>query len=80
MPAVSQAQQKAAGMALAAKRGKIPVSRLKGAAKRMYENMTEEELEKYAKTKRKGLPAKVKGKRKNSHEKKKIKMKARRRK
>jgi hypothetical protein len=37
MPAKSGAQQKAAGAALAAKRGETPVSKLKGASKSMYE-------------------------------------------
>jgi len=48
MPAVSEAQRKAAGVALAAKRGKMKVSELKGAAKSMYINMTEKQLEDYA--------------------------------
>jgi hypothetical protein len=56
MPAKSQAQQQAMGAALAAKRGEIPVSKLFGAAKQMYESMTEAQLEEYAGTKRKGLP------------------------
>jgi hypothetical protein len=56
MPAKSKAQQKAAGAALAAKRGETKVSDLKGAAKEMYESMTEEQLEDFAETKRKGLP------------------------
>ena len=60
MPATSVAQQAAAGAALAAKRGEIKVSSLKGAAKSMYISMTEEELEEYAGTKTKGLPTKVK--------------------
>ena len=55
-PSVSQAQQAAAGLALSAKRGKVKVSTLKGAAKRMYINMTEAELEEYAGTKTSGLP------------------------
>jgi len=54
---VSQDQQQAAGAALAAKRGDIPVSSLKGASKEMYK-MSEKELEKFAKTKHKGLPVK----------------------
>ena len=58
MPAKSQAQQKAAGAALAAKRGKISKSELKGAAREMYESMSERQLEEFAETKRKGLPAK----------------------
>ena len=36
MPATSKAQQKAAGAALAAKRGETKVSSLKGASKQMY--------------------------------------------
>ncbi|EFM57666.1 MULTISPECIES: DUF3008 family protein [Brucella] len=59
MPAKSQAQQKAAGAALAAKRGEIKVSELLGASKQMYESMTEKELEELAETKRKGLPGHV---------------------
>jgi hypothetical protein len=48
MPAVSDKQRKAAGMALSAKRGKASVESLKGAAKDMYETMSEKELEKMA--------------------------------
>ena len=59
MPAKSQAQQKAAGAALAAKRGEIKKSELIGASKEMYESMTEKELEEFAETKRKGLPEHV---------------------
>ncbi|RWM29521.1 DUF3008 family protein [Mesorhizobium sp.] len=58
MPATSQAQQKAAGAALAAKRGEIKKSELKGASRDMYESMSEEQLEEFAQTKRKGLPNK----------------------
>jgi hypothetical protein len=61
MPAKSAAQQKAAGAALAAKRGEIPVSKLKGASKSMYESMTEKELDEFASTKRKGKPEHVSG-------------------
>jgi hypothetical protein len=64
MPAKSQAQQKAAAMALAAKRGEIPVSKLKGAALKMYESMTESQLRDFAKTKRKNLPKKKENKKK----------------
>jgi Protein of unknwon function (DUF3008) len=56
MPAKSGAQQKAAGAALAAKRGNTPVSKLKGASKSMYKSMSEKELDKMASTKRKGKP------------------------
>ena len=57
MPAKSKAQQRAAGMALAAKRGKIPKSKLKGAAKSMAK-MPTKSLKHYASTSRKGLPKK----------------------
>lgn len=53
MPAKSQAQQKAAGAALAAKRGEQKVSELKGASKSMYDSMSENELEEMAETSRK---------------------------
>ncbi|EIM76251.1 hypothetical protein A33O_06300 [Nitratireductor aquibiodomus RA22] len=56
MPAKSRAQQKAAGAALAAKRGDMPKSQLQGASKEMYETMCEAELEDLAETDRKGLP------------------------
>ena len=58
MPAKSKAQQKAAGAALAAKRGDAKVKDLKGASKGMYKSMNENELDDLASTKRKGLPAK----------------------
>jgi Zn/Cd-binding protein ZinT len=56
MPAKSKSQQKAAGAALAAKRGEQKVSDLKGPAKSMYESMSEGQLEEFASTKRKGKP------------------------
>ena len=56
--AVSKSQQKAAGAALAAKRGDAPKSKLKGASKNML-SMSKKELEKVAGTKHKGLPEKV---------------------
>ncbi len=59
MPAKSQAQQKAAGAALSARRGDTPKSELKGASKSMAESMTEKELEKMASTQRKGKPEHV---------------------
>ncbi|TPN88307.1 DUF3008 family protein [Mesorhizobium sp. CU2] len=58
MPATSQAQQKAAGAALSAKRGETRKSKLKGASREMYDSMSEKQLEEFAETKRKGLPAK----------------------
>jgi len=59
MPAKSAAQQKAAGAALAAKRGDTPKSKLKGASKSMMESMSEIQLEEFAHTKRKGKPEHV---------------------
>lgn len=56
MPAKSKAQQKAAGAALAAKRGDIKTSELKGASKSMAKSMSEKELHDMASTKRKGKP------------------------
>ena len=56
MPAKSQAQQKAAGAALSAKRGDTPKSKLRGASEQMAESMSEKELDKMASTKRKGKP------------------------
>lgn len=58
MPATSQAQQKAAGAALSAKRGDTRKSDLKGASKEMYDSMSAKQLEEFAETKRKGLPEK----------------------
>ena len=58
MPAKSAAQQKAAGAALAAKRGKTPKSKLKGASKSMLA-MSERQLEAFASTRRKGKPEHV---------------------
>jgi hypothetical protein len=57
--AVSQAQRKAAGIAYAAAKGDIPKSELRGASKEMAK-MPAGELKKFAKTKEKGLPEKVK--------------------
>lgn len=59
MPAKSKAQQKAAGAALAAKRGKRSKSSLKGSSRSMVESMSEKELHDLAATKRKGKPKRV---------------------
>lgn len=56
MPAKSQAQQKAAGAALSAKRGDTKKSDLKGASRSMVDSMSEKQLEDFAHTKRKGKP------------------------
>ncbi len=59
MPAKSASQQKAAGAALAAKRGEASASKLRGASKSMYESMSEQQLDELASTKRKGKPQHV---------------------
>lgn len=59
MPAKSKDQQKAAGAALAAKRGEWKVSELKGPSKKMYDSMSESELEEMARGGRKGKPENV---------------------
>jgi hypothetical protein len=56
--AVSKAQRAAAGIARAAQKGDIPKSELRGASKEMAK-MPAGELKKFAKTKEKGLPEKV---------------------
>lgn len=56
MPARSKAQQRAAGAALSAKRGKTKVSDLQGASKEMYGSMREAELEELASTDHAALP------------------------
>lgn len=55
MPAISKAQQRAAGAALAARRGAMKKSKLGGASRSMFESMSEKELEDLAGTDRKGL-------------------------
>jgi hypothetical protein len=59
VPAKSKAQQMAASVALAAKRGDIKKSELKGASRSMAESMSEQELHDMAATKRKGKPGHV---------------------
>lgn len=56
MKATSKAQQRAAGAALSAKRGETKVDALQGAARDMYDSMTEAELEEMAGTDRSDLP------------------------
>ena len=60
MPAKSKAQRKAMGMALAAKKGKIPMSELKGPSMGMAKSMSKSQLSDYAKTSEKGLPEHIK--------------------
>ncbi|MFN3506773.1 MAG: DUF3008 family protein [Allorhizobium sp.] len=59
MPAKSKAQQKAAGAALAAKRGDAKPSDLKGASRSMEKSMSEQQLEDLASTSRKRKPEHV---------------------
>lgn len=60
MPAKSQQQQKIMGLALAYKRGEVPASKVSAKAKELAKSMSEKELEKFASTKHKGLPKKIK--------------------
>jgi uncharacterized protein DUF3008 len=64
MPAQSKAQQKAAG-ALAAKRGEMSHSKLKGASRGMYESMSEKKLDEMASVARSKLPQRKSKKRKS---------------
>jgi hypothetical protein len=59
MPASSKKQQKAAGAALAARRGDIPKKALRGASKEMATSMTEKQLAELASTHRQNLPEKA---------------------
>lgn len=61
MPARSKAQQRAAATALAVKRGESDKADLRGAARGMFDSMTEEELEDFAATSHEHLPGKVAG-------------------
>ncbi|QQM32608.1 DUF3008 family protein [Martelella lutilitoris] len=56
MPAKSKSQQKAAGAALAAKRGEQKKSDLKGPARQMEKSMSQKELDELASGERKGKP------------------------
>jgi predicted nucleic acid binding AN1-type Zn finger protein len=60
MPATSIKQQKFMGLVLAYKRGEIPASKVTKNVKQVADSMSEKELEKYAGTKHRGLPKKVK--------------------
>ena len=65
-PIVSKAQRGAMGAAYAAKRGKIPKSKLKGPAREMAKSMPKAELRRHLKeSKGKKLPQKVAKKRKS---------------
>lgn len=59
MPASSQQQQKIMGLALSYKRGETPTSEVNPTIKKLADNMSEKQLEKYAGTSHKGLTKKV---------------------
>ncbi len=59
MPALSKQQQKLFGLALAVKRGDVPKSQVSDKIKDIVDKMSEKDIEKFAKTKHKGLPSKV---------------------
>ena len=69
---VSRKQQKAMGIALAAKKGDIPKSELKGSSKEMVK-MSKSDLEDFASTKHKGLPKKINSDKKTPESKKEVK-------
>ena len=56
MPAKSQAQQRAAGAALSAKRGRTKAENLKPPSKSMYKSMSEPQLKEMAATPARGKP------------------------
>jgi len=60
MPAKSQAQQKLMGLALAVKRGNVPKSKVSKQIQQLAKSMSEKDLKKFAGTKLKGLPSKLK--------------------
>jgi hypothetical protein len=58
MPAGTKKQQMAVGAALAAERGELCKSSLRGASRQMYKAIGKKELREIATTKRKKLPSK----------------------
>lgn len=64
MPAKSKSQQRFFGMVSAAQDGKLKTKKLKDAEriKDVADDMTEKDVDKFAETKHKGLPEKVKKK------------------
>lgn len=64
-PIVSKRQQRAMGVAYAARKGEIAVSELRGVALQMYRSMPKAELERHLEeSKGKRLPLRVKKKKK----------------
>lgn len=66
MPSVSKAQQRASALALEARKGNVNPRNLQGAALSMFQSMKFNDLKEFAQTRRKGLPNRVKRKRKES--------------
>jgi hypothetical protein len=62
MPAVSQQQQKLFGLALSVKRGETPRSEASDDVLKIVDTMSEKDIEDFAGTEHKGLPAKVESK------------------
>ena len=60
MPSKSQAQQKLMGLALAVKRGNVAKSKVSKQIQKLANSMSEKDLKKFAGTKLKGLPTKLK--------------------
>lgn len=58
MPAVSQAQQSLFGLAKAVKKGKVAPSKVGPEVKKIAKSMSNKEIDKFAKTKKKELPKK----------------------
>lgn len=59
-PIISDVERGAMGVAYAAKKGEIPVSKLRGPSKEMFKNMPKEELKRHLKeSKGKDLPHRV---------------------
>lgn len=61
MPAKSKAQRRLMAMAMLYKRGRLDSKYASEEVKRLAKSMTDEDLEKFAKTKQKRLPKYVKG-------------------
>ena len=60
MPAKSKQQQKFMGIVRAIQKGEVPASKFSKKARDVAKKMGEKDVEKYASTKHKGLPKKVK--------------------
>ena len=60
MPSVSKQQQKFMGIVRAIQKGDAPASKFSKAARDAAKDMSKSDVKKYAKTKHKGLPRKVK--------------------